>query len=100
MTQARRIVLLTVENYLNLVDWTGRAMKSDKLGAIPKDFGCIVERMELDTENWVESVQRYGGLFYRIAGRADRLASAARKAGQRWMRAVRPEVPMYLRKTA
>ena len=56
--------------------------------------------MELDTEHWVETVQRYGSLFYRIAGRADRLAAAARKAGQRWLRVMRPQISMYLQATA
>ncbi len=91
---------LSLETYLTLVDWTGRAMRADKPGSIPEDLAGILERMDLDTEHWVQSVKRYGSLFYRIAGRADRLASAARKAGQRWLQVMHPQVPMYLRKTA
>jgi hypothetical protein len=88
-----------LDSYLALVDWTGRQMKMGKPGAIPIELGSILERMELDTEHWVQGVKRYGSLYYRVAGRADRLAKAAKKAGQRWLRVMRPQVPIYRPKT-
>ena len=50
-------------------------------GSIPGDLASILQRMELDTDHWVQGVKRYGSLYYRVAGRADRLAKAARKVG-------------------
>ncbi len=91
---------LTLESYLLLVDWTGRAIREDKAGAIPGEFAGILERMELDKEKWVEGVKRYGSLYYRIAGKAEGLALAARKAGQQWLQGMRPRVAMYLRRAA
>ncbi len=91
---------LTLEAYLLLLDWTGRAIKQDKAGAIPEELAGILARMELDREHWVNGVLRYGSLFYRIAGRAERLAAAARKAGQNWFQRMRPGVPIYLQKIA
>ena len=91
---------LTQDNYLQLLDWTGRALRQDKAGAIPDELAGILERMELDRKQWVKGVLRYGSLFYRIAGRAERLTAAARKAGQKWFQRMRPGVPIYLQKAA
>jgi len=77
---------MDLEDYMRLVDFTGRALKLDKPGSIPLDLAPILERMQLDGENWVETVRRYGGLYYRVAGRVDKLVEAARRAGQRWFR--------------
>ena len=56
--------------------------------------------MELDRKQWVKGVLRFGNLFFRIAGRAERLTAAARKAGQKWFQRMRPGVPIYLQKAA
>ena len=34
-------------------------------------------RLELDVEAWVGNVERYGGLFYRLAGKLGSLRQAA-----------------------
>ncbi len=34
-------------DYLNLVEWTGKAIKSDKQGAIPQKLVPILERCEV-----------------------------------------------------
>ena len=89
-----------LDSYLALVDWTGRQMKLEKSGAVPHELASILERLDLDTDNWVRGVKRYGSLYYRVAGRADRIAKAAKKAGQRWFRVMPPQIPIYRARTA
>jgi len=85
----------SLDRYLELVDWTGREIRADKPGAIPKHLEEVLERLELDVEAWVNSVERYGGLFYRVAGSSHRIAAAARRAGQQWMHGVRTSLRVY-----
>ncbi|MCC5842558.1 MAG: hypothetical protein JJT96_20745 [Opitutales bacterium] len=77
---------MSEERYLRLVDWTGRRLQDDKVGSIPADLAPVLERLELDVENWISTVERYGSLYHRVAGRTEKLAEAARAAGQRWFK--------------
>lgn len=81
-----RFVDVDLDKYLELLDWTGRCVKEGKKGAIPVDLLPVLERLELDTQEWVENVQRFGGLFSRIAGKAEQVMAFARQVGQKWLR--------------
>ena len=45
-------------DYLALVDWTGRSIRSDKSGAIPTAMPPLLERLQLDRKRWLT---RMGG---------------------------------------
>ena len=77
------------EGYLALVDWTGRNLAKGKRGKIPPELLPIVENLHLETERWVETVARYGGLFHRVAGSAGSLGRRAVAMGQQWLAGVR-----------
>lgn len=47
--------------YLSLVEWTGQNIREDKPGYIPLGLKPVLERFDLDTENWVRNVESYGG---------------------------------------
>jgi len=83
------------EYYLSLVEWTGRCIREDKPGYIPIEVGRVLDRFGLDSEKWAENVRSYGGLFYRIAGRAERLREEARKRGPKWFRGRRGGERLY-----
>ncbi len=36
---------MTLDEYLNLVDWTDRQMRKDKMGTIPRECGPILEHL-------------------------------------------------------
>ncbi len=33
----------------------------------------LLERMDLDVENWVETDERYGSIYHRVAGKVENL---------------------------
>ena len=77
---------MDLDYYLRLVEWTGQTIRQDKPGYIPVNLRPVLERFDLDTENWVRNVGSYGGLFYRIAGQLGLILSRARQKGQHWLR--------------
>ncbi len=77
---------LSERTYLNLVDLTGRRIHSRKEGVISSDVLPILESLEIDSDAWVKNVERYGKLFYRVAGRAENIMRAAKKAGLNWLK--------------
>ncbi|NBB78155.1 MAG: hypothetical protein GVY36_01710 [Verrucomicrobia bacterium] len=86
---------LDLEYYLSLVEWTGQNIRQDKPGYIPVSLKPVLERFDLDTENWVRNVESYGGLFYRIAGQLDSIMTRARARGQHWLRGRSGSVQLY-----
>ncbi len=75
-------------SYLELLDWTGRQIRADKPGRIPSSLASLLTQLEINTERWVKTVDRYGSLFYRIAGRVEGMAQEAAGAGLRWLRGI------------
>jgi REP element-mobilizing transposase RayT len=81
----RGILSLTRDEYLSLIDWTGRQVRLDKPGAIPDHLAPILTRLEINQSRWVGTVNSYGSLFHRVAGRVESIVTAARQAGKCWL---------------
>ncbi|WP_417520827.1 hypothetical protein [Marinobacter sp.] len=50
----QRGILFSFEDYLKLVDYTGRISRNDKRGAIDDEALPILERLSLDPERWCQ----------------------------------------------
>jgi hypothetical protein len=51
---------MTLDQYLKLLellDWTGRQIRKDKVGVIPKECAPILECLDCSTETWVDFVR-------------------------------------------
>jgi REP element-mobilizing transposase RayT len=73
---------LSLEEYLTLVDWTGRQIVRGKCRAIPAHLPPLLERTGIAPQNWLPLVTRFGRLFHRVAGAphsVDRLATGGRQ---------------------
>ena len=79
---------VSTEEYLTMLDWTGREIRADKRGAIPSHIAPILSRLEIRPERWVDTTCNFGSLFYRIVGCADTMAESARALGLSWLRGV------------
>ena len=77
---------LTERAYLNLLDVTGRCIKAGKKGVIPPEVRPLLESLDIDAESWVENIERFGKLFYYVAGKVEDLEKAAKRAGMRWFK--------------
>jgi hypothetical protein len=76
---------MNFRDYLKLLDWTGRQVHRKKRGSIPSHLTPILERVAIDAEHWLASVQSFGRWFHRAAGHAERMAEEAARAGRRWL---------------
>lgn len=76
---------MSVESYLELLDWTGRQLRTEKRGHIPQEMRPILDRLDLHVETWVENVERFGGLFHRLVGKLARLRERARSLRLAWL---------------
>jgi REP element-mobilizing transposase RayT len=82
-------------DYLERVDWTGRAIRTDKHGAIDSRLPPILRRLNVDAAAWQEAMRPNGNLFGRALGRLDHLRLHAKALGQSWIRGVRQAERLY-----
>ncbi|MEW8424696.1 MAG: hypothetical protein AB2654_03935 [Candidatus Thiodiazotropha sp.] len=75
-----------LKDYLRLVDWTGRAIREDKKGAIPSDLAPILERIGLNPDAWLKSVSHYSRNYFSVLGAIDRIKAFALKQEKSWHR--------------
>jgi REP element-mobilizing transposase RayT len=75
----------TLEAYLELVDWTGRRVVQGK-AAMDAEIPPILQRLNIDAETWVRTMQPRGNVFGRAIGRLTRLREHAVTVGQAWIR--------------
>ena len=75
-------------DYLELVDWAGRAVRDDKRGAIAADAPPILARLGIDPEAYLDRMCRQRQPFIRAIGRAERLRDAAAACGQRFLKGI------------
>lgn len=60
---------LSVADYLQLLDWTGRQLARGKRGSIPQHLAPILERTGIVPTQWLAVVGKFGRAFHRVAGR-------------------------------
>ncbi len=75
-------------DYLELVDWSGRAVREDKRGAIPGNLPPILQRLGVDPEAYLHSLKRSDYPFQRLAGRVEAIQHAAVHYGQHFFKGI------------
>ncbi len=78
-----------LKDYLDLADWTGRAVRVEKSGAIPSEFKLILERLQIDERQWLPSVKHFGRRFCRAAGTLESLQRLIDQLEVSWLKGIR-----------
>jgi hypothetical protein len=84
-SQRQGVFRLSTVEYLELLDWTARQMRSDKRGATPASAAPLFERLGIDERSWCELTKNFGRLFSSVAGKPTVIDDTrSRKRGQRY----------------
>ena len=70
-----------LNDYLELVDWTGRILRDDKRGAIPDTLPPILERLNMDAKHWLYLANHFESPFKGLVGSAYKLKQACQTLG-------------------
>lgn len=78
---------MPLEDYLKLLDWTGRQGRSDKRGQIPGHLLPIFDRVGIESGMWCDLVWNFSRYFERsrAAGRPDQLQAEAERSHRHWI---------------
>ena len=86
--QRRGILRMTAAEYFDLVDKSGRMLRSDKRGAIDADLAPILLRLGANPEAWRETVSDFGSRFHLAAGLLSSLRRYSDQLGRCWLKGV------------
>jgi REP element-mobilizing transposase RayT len=75
-----------LDDYIALVDWTGRAIRNDKRGSIPQNLPPVFERLNMSPDDWIEAVKSASHRYGLARGSIARLKLYAEQLGKRWIR--------------
>ena len=62
-----------LDDYLQLVDWTGRILRDDKRGSISESLPPILERLNIPAHQWLYSTRHFESRFKCFVGTASNL---------------------------
>jgi REP element-mobilizing transposase RayT len=86
--QRRGILQMTAAEYIDLVDRSGRILRSDKRGVIDAELAPILLRIGAKPEAWADTITCFGSKFRLAAGFLANLRSFADQLGRRWLTGV------------
>jgi hypothetical protein len=89
------LLSLTLEEFLQLLDYSGRQLVPGKRGTIPADLAPILQRVGLDPDEFLDAVEKFMGQFPRLAGPVSALQSRAQEVGRRWLHGVRAAAKLF-----
>ncbi len=72
-------IIYNLTDYLELVDWTGRQIREDKVGSICEDARPILERLAISPEHWVYLCTNFESRFKGLVGSVHSLEKACQK---------------------
>lgn len=77
---------ITVDDYLALLDASGRLLQRGKRGSIPAHLVPILERLGIQTRLWRDLIWHFDDWFGHLVGSSQALVDRARQAGRHWYR--------------
>mgnify|MGYP006439706557 CR=1 len=82
-----RTIAYEIQDYLELVDWSGRAIVEGKRGSIPDDLPPILDRLKIDPDNYVRFINRaQKNRFHGFIGTAKSMRRLAENFGRSFLK--------------
>lgn len=75
-----------LSDYVELVEWTGKQVRADKRGAIPKHAPSVLRHLQLSEKRWTTQVKGIGSRYWRVVGDVDDLIERAKQLNQKWLK--------------
>ncbi len=74
----------SLSGYLDLVDYSGRAIVQNKRGSIPENLSPILERLNLNPDIWMDELLGFKSVGFSAVGTVDQLKDFCNKVGKKF----------------
>ena len=82
----QRSIPIRRQEYLQLVDWSGRQIRHRKRGRIPRDLPPILDRLDVSGKAWMDEMRYYGRWYYRAVGSLKSLQRYCQYLDLQWLK--------------
>jgi REP element-mobilizing transposase RayT len=86
--ESTKSVHFKLRDYLELLDWTGRAIRSDAHAAIPGDLPPIASRLQIESNSWLAMTEGFESLFHSLVGCEEAVLNACEQTGRSWSQGI------------
>ena len=87
-----------LSDYLNLVDWSGRAIRNDKRGFIDQQIPPLLTRLGLESEGFINHLRgRKGRAHSKVLGSIEKMRQAAVDMGRSFIKGLSEAQALYLK---
>ena len=87
----------TLEDYMDLVDKTGRIIRDDKRGFIPSETPLIIAKLGINPDKWIDHIKGFGKCYGACTGSVDNIVNFAERFDRRWSKGIKNSGQHYLR---
>jgi hypothetical protein len=91
------VLPISLDSYLELLKWTARELQSGERQTIPKHLESILERMEIDHEQWLDTIADYQQAFCHVVGSPKSLNEAAGRMNAQFLKGATASRRAYLK---
>jgi hypothetical protein len=81
-------ISMHLNDYIELVDWTGRQIRPDKRGAISENVPPILARLAIEQGNWLRNCQKFETDFHQVVGTVAAIEKFCLAIGQKWLQGI------------
>jgi hypothetical protein len=78
-----------LEDYIELVDWSGRQIHPDKRGYIDSQVPEVLQRLNISSDNWQYLTLKFESSFKRMAGHSDKVTNICNSLDQQWVHGIK-----------
>jgi REP element-mobilizing transposase RayT len=82
-------IAFALNDYLELADWTGRMVRNDKRGSIDASTPGILQKLQLDEDTWMATVQGFSKGFHSFVGPEEQLKALCQRQKRHWVRGIK-----------
>ena len=87
------IISLSIEQYLELLDLSGRVVRKGKSGSIPEELPPILDRLQIKVDRWGDLITNFDDLFKSVVGTAERVRQHSSQVGRAGFRVLPTAAP-------
>ena len=82
-------------DYFKLIDWTGRAVRDNKIGAIPATIQPLLHKLHIIEDEWLHGITDFGQCFGCALGSRSALKRYSTSLEKNWLKGVKASQRFY-----
>lgn len=88
-TESEESIPYHLKDYFELIDWTGRIIRDDKRGYIDDTTPKLLDKLNIQSDNWIETVNGFTHHFHQYIGNEQQLKTICVQQNRKWVQGIK-----------